>query len=134
MFWIEASSKPLNIQISNPFYIFHLLIPIDMVSFILEVSLMSKLNNSRILLAILLLAIFVIFASLSIVLLVQPYFCNLDYVGKYKSSEYGYNRKIKLTIKFEEYGRYIATQTETYNGHRDATYSETGTYEFYRQI
>lgn len=91
---------------------------------------MSKLNNSRILLAILLLAIFIIFFSLTIALVVQPYFCNLEYVGIQKSDEYGFNRKIKITFKFEKYGRYIITGTETLNGHREPTYSETGTYEF----
>ncbi|MDE7454859.1 MAG: hypothetical protein K2M64_03410 [Clostridia bacterium] len=91
---------------------------------------MTKLNNSRILLAILLLAIFIIFCSLTIALAVKPYFCNLDYVGVYKSNEYGYTRKIKMTIKFEEYGRYKVTQTNTYDGLRNETYSATGTYEY----
>lgn len=95
---------------------------------------MSKLNNSRILLAILLLAIFIVFSSSSIALVIQPYFCNLDYVGKYESNEYGFAREIKITIMFEEYGRFRITGAETINGQRQpTTYSETGTYEFTSQ-
>lgn len=63
-------------------------------------------------------------------MVVKPYFCNLDYVGVYKSDDFGYTRRIKLTIRFEEYGRYKVTQNNTYDGHRGETYSETGSYEF----
>lgn len=88
----------------------------------------TKLNNSRIILALLLLAVFAVFLALGLTLITQPYFYNLPYVGHYYGTEYNYQRR--LTIEFEKYGRCRATSKSSYDGQQPSYSESTGTYEF----
>lgn len=87
---------------------------------------MIKLNNTRILLAILALLVFIIFVVLIIYICSATYFTNLRYVGfQHDSTQTG---KYRITYMFSEYGQVQTTIQYPDNSLYEVSY---GTYEFH---